>query len=48
VQEEADKARARQEEGRQRLIEMAAQREPERKVALRGFRLWLARLFRLI
>ncbi|MBV9616420.1 MAG: CDC48 family AAA ATPase [Ktedonobacteraceae bacterium] len=49
IQEEAEAERERQDRGRQRLIDMAAnydQRQRE-KPALRGFRLWLARLFRL-
>jgi transitional endoplasmic reticulum ATPase len=48
VQKEAENARARQEAGRQRLIEMAADYTPDGKPRLRGFRLWLARLFRLV
>ena len=48
VQEEADAARKRQEAGRQRLIEMAAGQETKEKRPLRGFRLWLARLFGLV
>ncbi len=43
IQEVAEKARERQERGRQRLIERAAD-EDERK-PLHGFFLWLARLF---
>src|SRR5579884_1647839 len=49
VQEEAEAARMRQEAGRQRLLEIAAgQQEPKQKRPLRGFRLWLARLFGLV
>jgi transitional endoplasmic reticulum ATPase len=47
IQEEAERQRARQERGRQRLIDMAAGKDPTDKPPLRGFRLWLARLFRL-
>jgi transitional endoplasmic reticulum ATPase len=49
TQEAAEEERGKQDRGRQRLIDMAAdydQRQKE-KPALRGFRLWLARLFRL-
>ncbi|GCF08612.1 CDC48 family AAA ATPase [Dictyobacter arantiisoli] len=45
IQEASETERARQDRGRQRLIEMAADREE--KPPLRGFRLWLARLFGL-
>ena len=48
VQEAADANRARKEAGRQRLIDMAADYSAGKKPALRGFRLWLARLFRLV
>ena len=49
VQEEAEAARTRQEAGRQRLLEIAAgQQEPKQKRPLRGFRLWIARLFGLV
>ncbi len=49
VQEEAEAARMRQEAGRQRLLEIAAgQQQPKQKRPLRGFRLWLARLFGLV
>jgi len=48
VQEEAEGARARKEAGRQRLIEMAADLNANGKPPLRGFRLWLARLFGLV
>ncbi len=49
VQEDAEAERARQEAGRQRLLELAAgQQEPGQNRPLRGFRLWLARLFGLV
>src|SRR5579883_2124187 len=48
VQEMAEERRAREERGRQRLLEMAAGRDKESKPPLRGFRLWLARLFGLV
>ncbi len=48
VQEEAEENRARQERGRQRLIDMAADQDTNGKPPLRGFRLWLARLFGLV
>ncbi|MFL5653701.1 MAG: CDC48 family AAA ATPase [Ktedonobacteraceae bacterium] len=48
VQEEAQKGIARQEAGRQRLIDMAADYKANGKPPLRGFRLWLARLFGLV
>jgi transitional endoplasmic reticulum ATPase len=45
IQEEAEKERARQERGKQRLIDMAAGKDSADRPPLRGFRLWLARLF---
>src|SRR5579885_1040050 len=48
VQEMAEERRACEERGRQRLLEMAAGRDKESKPPLRGFRLWLARLFGLV
>ncbi|HZO72552.1 MAG TPA: CDC48 family AAA ATPase [Ktedonobacteraceae bacterium] len=48
VQEVAEERRGREERGRQRLLEMAAGRDQESKPPLRGFRLWLARLFGLV
>jgi transitional endoplasmic reticulum ATPase len=48
VQEEAEEKRERQERGRQRLIEIAAGEQTGEKPPLRGFRLWLARLFGLV
>jgi transitional endoplasmic reticulum ATPase len=48
VQQEVEDARARKEAGRQRLIEMAADLNANGKPPLRGFRLWLARLFGLV
>jgi transitional endoplasmic reticulum ATPase len=45
AQEEGEAAQTRQERGRQRLLQMAA--EQEQRPPLRGFRLWLARLFGL-
>lgn len=53
VQEEAEAERERQEKGRQRLIDMAADYNNNtnangQKPPLRGFRLWLARLFGLV
>jgi len=45
IQEKAEEARIRQERGRQRLIEMAADQEQQRRAPLRGWRRWLARLF---
>ncbi|HET9918698.1 MAG TPA: hypothetical protein VFQ30_02565, partial [Ktedonobacteraceae bacterium] len=48
VQEEASAAIERQEAGRQRLIDMAADYDEKQKRPLRGFRLWLARLFGLV
>ena len=47
VQEAAEAAREKQERGRQRLIDMAAEQSDPNKRQLRGFRLWLARLFGL-
>jgi len=48
VQAEVEKEHARQERGKQRLIDMAAGKDPADRPPLRGFRFWLARLFRLI
>jgi hypothetical protein len=48
LQEEAEEARKRQEAGRQRLLEIAADYNAGEKPPLRGFRLWLARLFGLV
>ena len=48
VQEEAEDARVRKQVGRQRLIDMAADLDERGKPPLRGFRLWLARLFGLV
>ncbi len=47
VQDVAEEAIARKEAGRQRLIEMASGMDASGKPPLRGFRLWLARLFGL-
>ena len=47
VQEEAEEVIAQREEGRQRLLEMASNYNADGKPPLRGFRLWLARLFGL-
>jgi transitional endoplasmic reticulum ATPase len=47
IQAEIEKEHARQERGKQRLIDMAAGKDPADRPPLRGFRLWLARLFRL-
>ncbi len=47
LQEAAEEERARQERGRQRLIDMAADQAAPARQPLRGFRLWLARLFGL-
>ena len=49
TQEAAEEERSKQDRGRQRLIDMAADydQQQKEKPALRGFRLWLARLFRL-
>jgi transitional endoplasmic reticulum ATPase len=49
IQEAAEEERARKEAGRQRLLDIAANYgAANNKPALRGFRLWLARLFRLV
>ena len=49
VQEKAQEAIAQREEGRQRLIEMASRLDSQgNPPPLRGFRLWLARLFGLV
>jgi transitional endoplasmic reticulum ATPase len=48
AQKETEEAKARKEVGRQRLIEMAEGFTADGKPRLGGFRLWLARLFRLI
>ncbi len=48
AQKEVEKAHALKEAGRQRLIEMAANTTSDGKSRLRGFRLWLARLFGLV
>ena len=48
VQAEAEETISRREEGRQRLIEMANSYNTDGKPPLRGFRLWLARLFGLV
>jgi transitional endoplasmic reticulum ATPase len=48
VQEEAEEAIMRKEAGRQRLLEMAGNLDQGSRRPLRGFRLWLARLFRLV
>jgi transitional endoplasmic reticulum ATPase len=48
AQEIAERHIQRQEAGRQRLIEMAAIQEERRQKPLKGFRLWLARLFGLV
>jgi hypothetical protein len=48
AQKEVEKAQALKEAGRQRLIEMAANRTSDGTPRLRGFRLWLARLFGLV
>ena len=48
VQEEAEDAIMRKQAGRQRLLEMAANLDQQGKKPLRGFRLWLARLFGLV
>jgi AAA family ATPase, CDC48 subfamily len=50
LQEATEQERQRQERGRQRLIDMAAGRDEGKgsKPPLRGFRLWLARLFGLV
>jgi len=46
TQEVAEEEQTRQERGRQRLLEMAA--DQQEKPPLTGFRLWLARLFGLV
>jgi transitional endoplasmic reticulum ATPase len=43
-----EQAQSRKEAGRQRLIQMAADLDTNEKPRLRGFRLWLARLFGLV
>ncbi|GCE06416.1 CDC48 family AAA ATPase [Dictyobacter aurantiacus] len=48
IQEAAEEERARQERGRQRLIDMAADYNSKEKPQPRGFRLWLARIFGLV
>lgn len=48
VQNEAEDTLLRKEAGRQRLLEMAADLDQKGKKPLRGFRLWLARLFGLV
>jgi len=48
VQEEAEASINKQEAGRQRLIEMATNMDSSGRQPLRGFRLWLARLFGLV
>jgi transitional endoplasmic reticulum ATPase len=48
IQEGFDKERERQDRGRQRLIDMAADERADGTPHLRGFRLWLARLFGLV
>jgi len=48
IQEAAEEERARKEVGRQRLLDIAANYGADNKPALKGFRLWLARLFRLV
>ncbi len=49
VQEAAEEERSKQEQSRQRFIDMAADyREKGAQQPLRGFRLWLARLFHLV
>ncbi len=48
IQEAIEKDRERQERGRQRLIEMAADSDTKGKRPLKGFWLWLARLFRFV
>src|SRR6266700_3380553 len=47
AQTAVEQAQSRKEAGRQRLIEMAADLNTNEKPRLRGFRLWLARLFGL-
>ncbi len=48
AQTAVEQAQSRKESGRQRLIEMAADFNTNGKPRLRGFRLWLARLFGLV
>jgi transitional endoplasmic reticulum ATPase len=48
AQSAAEQSQLRKEAGRQRLIEMAADLNSNEKPRLRGFRLWLARLFGLV
>ena len=48
LQEEVEAARTRKEAGRERLLEMAGEYDARKQRPLRGFRLWLARLFGLI
>jgi transitional endoplasmic reticulum ATPase len=48
LQEEAEAALMRKAEGHDRLLEMAANMSPGGQRPLRGFRLWLARLFGLV
>jgi transitional endoplasmic reticulum ATPase len=48
AQQEAEEARARKEADRQRLLDMAAHLNANSRPPLRGIRLWLARLFRLV
>ena len=48
VQDEAEDAVVRREAGRQRLLEMAANYNSDRKPPRRGFRYWLARLLGLV
>jgi transitional endoplasmic reticulum ATPase len=48
VQEAAEDVIMRKETGRQRLLDMATDLDQQGKKPLRGFRLWLARLFGLV
>ncbi len=48
AQEAAEDAIMRKESGRQRLLDMAANLDQQGKKPLKGFRLWLARLFGLV
>ena len=48
AQKAVEESQARKDAGRQRLIEMAADLNSTGKPRLRGFRLWLARLFGLV
>ncbi len=48
VQEAAEDVIMRKESGRQRLLDMATNLDQQGKKPLRGFRLWLARLFGLV